>query len=305
MATVRGSPGAIGSEVSAAPTALRTRGALGFAAVVAVVLLPLAVVLVSDRGGELASALGPRHRGDADRPRSVAATPRWWAPTRATAGTTPARCSSGPSLPSSGASVRPACLLAWWAQRARRSSAPSSSPAVGGGLPLGAGGRRGARRSRGRSGRDLLADPWNPWAAVLPFFTFVLLAGTSRTGRSGRPVARRGRHVPRADPRRLHAVGAGARGGRRAARSRGGPAPVGRTRRGRGICRAPAAASPRLAVAAVLWIPPVVQQLFGAEGTCTAILRFVCHRRSRSSDGEPPGGSSGPSSGSRCVARGS
>ena len=25
-------------------------------------------------------------------------------------------------------------------------------------------------------GPSLLADPWNPWAAVLPFFTFVLLA---------------------------------------------------------------------------------------------------------------------------------
>ena len=41
MATVRGSPGAIGSEISGAPAGLRTRGALWFAAVVAVVALEL------------------------------------------------------------------------------------------------------------------------------------------------------------------------------------------------------------------------------------------------------------------------
>ena len=67
MATVRDSPGAVGSETSGARAALRARGSLGFAVVVALVLLPLAVVLVAIARGKLASGLGPRRRGLADR----------------------------------------------------------------------------------------------------------------------------------------------------------------------------------------------------------------------------------------------
>jgi len=126
-------------------------------------------------------------------------------------------------------------------------------------------------------GPSLLADPWNPWVAVLPFFTFVLLAWDLADGEL--------RALP-------WLVGVGTF----LVQTHLGYAPLvvglglaaavlarGAVRHGDATEGAVAPATLRrsllltLVVAAVLWIPPVLQQLLGAEGNLTAILDFVRH----------------------------
>ena len=124
-------------------------------------------------------------------------------------------------------------------------------------------------------GPSLLADPWNPWAVVLPFFTFVLLAWDLADGelRALPWLVGVGTYLVQTHVGYTPLVlGLGlaaallARGAVRHRSAEGGA--VGRsTARRSGLAV--------LVVAAVLWIPPVLQQLFGAEGNLTAILRFV------------------------------
>jgi hypothetical protein len=274
MATVRGSPGAIGSEISKAPAAARTRGALAFAAVVAVVLLPLAVVLVaiagaswhpasdlavevmriSEVGGRHTPLVGAHSRYGWDHPGPLL----FW-------GLAPFRWRFGPTGVLVGVVVLNALAIVGALLIARRR----------GGLPLVVLVGGAVLTLTWALGPSLLADPWNPWAAVLPFFTFVLLAWDLADGELwalpwlvGVGTYLVQTHVGYT-PLVLGLGLAAALLGRGAIRHR--PADD-------GAVAASTARRSRLAalvVAAVLWIPPVLQQLFGAQGNLSAILRFV------------------------------
>ena len=274
MATVRGSPGALGSEISGAPAALRTPGALGFAVVVAIVLLPLAVVLVaiagaswhppsdlavevmriSEVGGRHTPLVGAHSRYGWDHPGPLL----FW-------GLAPFRWRFGTTGVLVGVVVLNALAIVGALLIARRR----------GGLPLVVLVGGAVLTLTWALGPSLLADPWNPWVAVLPFFTFVLLAWDLADGHLwalpwlvgvgtflvqthlGYTLLVLGLGLVAA----LLALGAVRH------QSAGDRAAAGLTARRSGLAA--------LAVAAVLWIPPVLQQVFGAEGNLSAILRFV------------------------------
>jgi hypothetical protein len=276
MATVRGSPGAIGSQISGAPAALRTRGALGFAAVVAVVLLPLAVVLaaiagaswhppsdlavevmrISEVGGRHTPLVGAHSRYGWDHPGPVL----FWA-------LAPFKWRFGTTGVLVGVVVLNALAIVGALLVARRR----------GGLPLVVLVGAAVLTLTWALGPSLLADPWNPWVAVLPFFTFVLLAWDLADGELwalpwlvGVGTFLVQTHLGYA----LLVLGLGLTGALLARGAlRHGPAGdraiAGSTARRYGLVS--------LVVAAVLWLPPILQQLFGADGNLTAILRFVRH----------------------------
>jgi hypothetical protein len=274
MATVRGSPGAIGSEIGGAPAALRTRGALRFAAVVAVVLLPLAVVLVtlaaaswhpasdlavevtriSEVGGRHTPLVGAHSRYGWDHPGPLL----FWvlAPFEWLFGTTGALVGT---VVLNSLAVVGALLIA------RRTGGLPLVVLVGGALLT----------LTWALGPSLLADPWNPWVAVLPFFTFVLLAWDLADGevRALPWLVGLGTFLVQAHLGYvLLVLGLGLAAALLAR---------GAVRRGQPADGAVAAATARrstqvaLVVAAVLWVPPLLQQLVGAEGNLTAIVRFV------------------------------
>ena len=274
MATVRGSPGAIGSEISGAPAALRTRGALGFAAVVAVVLLPLAVVLVaiagaswhppsdlavevmriSEVGGRHTPLVGAHSRYGWDHPGPLL----FW-------GLAPFRWRFGTTGVLVGVVVLNALAIVGALLIARRR----------GGLPLVVLVGGAVLTLTWALGPSLLADPWNPWAAVLPFFTFVLLAWDLADGevRALPWLVGVGTYLVQTHvgytPLVLGLGLAAALLARGAVRHR--PAEDGAV----AASTARRSSLAALVVAAVLWIPPVLQQLFGAEGNLAAILRFA------------------------------
>lgn len=276
MATVRGSPGAIGSEISGAPAAARTRGALAFAAVVAVVLLPLAVVLVAIAGAS------------------------WHPPSDLAVEVMRISEVGGRHTPLVGAHSRygwdhPGPLL-FWALAAFKWRFGTTGVLVGvvvlnalaivgalliarrrGGLPLVVLVGGAVLTLTWALGPSLLADPWNPWAAVLPFFTFVLLAWDLADGEVwalpwlvGVGTYLVQTHVGYTPLVLGLGVAAAllARGAVRRRPADSGAAAASTTRR---------SSLAAIVVAAVLWIPPVLQQLFGAEGNLTAILRFARH----------------------------
>ena len=274
MATVRGSPGAIGSETSGASAALRTREGLGFAAVVTVVLVPLAVVLVaiagaswhppsdlavevmriSEVGGRHTPLVGAHSRYGWDHPGPLL----FW-------GLAPFRWRFGTTGVLVGVVVLNALAIVGAMVIARRR----------GGLPLVVLVGGAVLTLTWALGPSLLADPWNPWAAVLPFFTFVLLAWDLADGelRALPWLVGVGTYLVQTHVGYTPLVlGLGlaaallARGAVRHRPAEGGAVRTSTARRS-GLAA--------LVVAAVLWIPPVLQQLFGAEGNLTAILRFV------------------------------
>ena len=115
---------------------------------------------------------------------------------------------------------------------------------------------------------DLFVNPWNPWVAVLPFFTYLLLVWSLADGDIvmlpwligvGSFIVQA--HVGYAPL----VLGAGVIGGVMAWRSR-------RVEDGGGRPRSIAVAS--IATAAVLWLPPILQQLFSDEGNLSAIIEF-------------------------------
>ena len=115
---------------------------------------------------------------------------------------------------------------------------------------------------------DLFVNPWNPWVAVLPFFTYLLLAWSLADGDIvmlpwligvGSFIVQA--HVGYAPL----VLGAGVIGGVMAWRSR-------RVEDGGGRLRSIAVVS--IATAAVLWLPPILQQLFSDEGNLAAIIEF-------------------------------
>ena len=276
MATVRDSPGAVGSETSGARAALWARGSLGFAAVVALVLLPLAVVLVAmagaswhpasdlavevmrigEVGGRHTPLVGAHSRYGWDHPGPLL----FWA-------LAPFRWVLGTKGVLAGVVVLNALAVVGALLIARRR----------GGLPLVVLVGSALLTLTWALGPSLLADPWNPWVAVLPFFTFVLLSWDLADGEL--------RALP-------WLVGVGTF----LVQTHLGYTPLvlglgvaaallarGALRHGDAADRAVAPATVRrsllaaLVVATVLWIPPVLQQLFGAEGNLTAILDFVRH----------------------------
>ncbi|MGH9272303.1 MAG: hypothetical protein ACRDZ2_13630 [Ilumatobacteraceae bacterium] len=120
-------------------------------------------------------------------------------------------------------------------------------------------------------GPERLLDPWNPWAAVLPFLTFALLAWSVADGdlAAAPYLVVTGTfcvqvHLAYA----LLVTGLSATAGvlawvayrgTRASQRRGG---------GRSVIVA-------TIVGLLLWLPPIVQQLFGDEGNLAAIVNFV------------------------------
>ena len=276
MATVRHSPGAVGSETSGAPAALRTRGSLAFVAVVALVLVPLAVVVVAvarvswhpasdvavevmrigEVGGRHTPLVGVHSRYGWDHPGPLL----FWtlAPFKWLFGTTGVLV---------GVVVLNALAIVSALLLARRR----------GGMPLVVLVGVALLTLTWALGPSLLADPWNPWVAVLPFFTFLLLAWDLADGALGA--------LP-------WLVGVGTF----LVQTHVGYTPLvlglglaaallarGAVRHGQAADRAVTTSTARrsvvlaLVVGAVLWLPPVLQQLFGAEGNLTAILRFVRH----------------------------
>ena len=276
MATVQGSPGAVGSETSGARTAVRTRRSLGFVAVVALVLLPLAVVLVAvarvswhpasdlavevlrigEVGGRHTPLVGVHSRYGWDHPGPLL----FWAlaPFQRLFGTTGVLV---------GVVVLNALAIVGALVIARRR----------GGLPLVVLVGVALLTLTWALGPSLLADPWNPWVAVLPFFTFLLLAwdladGAVRTlpwlvGVGTFLVQTHLGYTPLVLGLGL-AAALLARGAVQHGDAGDRAAVASATRRSMVIA---------LVVAAVLWLPPVLQQLFGAEGNLTAILGFVRH----------------------------
>ena len=115
---------------------------------------------------------------------------------------------------------------------------------------------------------DLFVNPWNPWVAVLPFFTYLLLAWSLADGDVvvlpwlvgvGSYVIQA--HVGYAPL----VLGAGGIAAVMAWRWRPGDDGGGRLRRSVGLA---------LGVAAVVWLPPILQQLFGDDGNLAAIVEF-------------------------------
>ena len=277
MATVRDSPGAVGSETSGARAALRARGSLGFAAVVVLVLLPLAVVLIamagaaswhpasdlavevlriSDVGGRHTPLVGVHSRYGWDHPGPLL----FWA-------LAPFRWVLGTKGVLVGVVVLNALAVVGALLIARRRGGLPLVVLVGGALLT----------LTWALGPSLLADPWNPWVALLPFFTFVLLAWDLADGElRALPwlvgvgtflVQAHLGYTPLVLGLGLAAALLARQGVRHADGADGAIAPA--TARRTGLLA--------LVVAAVLWIPPLLQQLFGAEGNLTAILDFVRH----------------------------
>jgi hypothetical protein len=119
---------------------------------------------------------------------------------------------------------------------------------------------------------DLFVNPWNPWVAVLPFFTYLLLAWSLADGDIAVAPWLVGvgsfiiqAHVGYA-PLALGAgvIAASMLGWRSRRVGDGG----GRLRR---------SAVMSLGVAAVLWLPPIVQQLTSDNGNLAAIVEFLRH----------------------------
>jgi hypothetical protein len=276
MATVRDSPGAVGSETSGARAALRARGSLGFAVVVALVLLPLAVVLVAiagaswhpasdlavevlrigEVGGRHTPLVGVHSRYGWDHPGPLL----FWA-------LAPFRWVLGTKGVLVGVVVLNALAIVGALLIARRRGGLPLVVLVGGALLT----------LTWALGPSVLADPWNPWVAVLPFFTFVLLAWDLADGelRALPWLVGVGTFLVQAHlGYTLLVLGLGLAA---AVLARGA------VRHGDAVDGAVAPTTVRrsgllaLVVAAVLWIPPVLQQLFGAEGNLTAILHFVRH----------------------------
>ncbi len=117
------------------------------------------------------------------------------------------------------------------------------------------------------NGTDLFINPWNPWVAVLPFFTYLLLAWSLADGDVvvlpwlvgvGTYIVQA--HVSYA-PLVLGAGLVAALMAWRAPRSAHG-----------GGVRMPVLIA--LGTGVVLWLPPLVQQLFSDDGNLTAIIEF-------------------------------
>ena len=117
------------------------------------------------------------------------------------------------------------------------------------------------------NGTDLFINPWNPWVAVLPFFTYLLLAWSLADGDVvvlpwlvgvGTYIVQA--HVSYA-PLVLGAGLVAALMAWRAPRSAHG-----------GGVRMPVLIA--LGTGVVLWLPPLVQQLFSDDGNLAAIIEF-------------------------------
>ena len=114
---------------------------------------------------------------------------------------------------------------------------------------------------------DLFVNPWNPWVAVLPFFTYVLLAWSVADGDVGTLpwLVGVGTFVVQAHVGYAPLVlGAGVFAGAMARRAG----------RDHGARRALVGAA---IVAVALWLPPIVQQLRSADGNLAAIVEFFRH----------------------------
>ena len=122
-------------------------------------------------------------------------------------------------------------------------------------------------------GPDLLADPWNPWVAVLPFLAFVLLVWSLADGEVvmlpwlvGTGTVLVQTHVGYSP----FVLGLGVLGGAMAwwsSRRRGEHGPEQRATARRSAVLA-------AVVGGLLWLPPIAQQLFGADGNLAAIVRY-------------------------------
>ena len=152
-------------------------------------------------------------------------------------------------------------------------------------------------------GNDLLIDVWNPWVAVLPFFTYMLMAWSIAdldlrvlpymvvVGTFAVQA-----HVGYA----ALVVGIGACAGLLAwwsATTRGSvTGPVGAQPRVTGMRRTVLIS---IAVGVGLWLPPIIQQITGDQGNLGELLAYALDPGSRSRGGRRRGASWGPSSGSR------
>ena len=131
-------------------------------------------------------------------------------------------------------------------------------------------------------GPDLLADPWNPWVAVLPFLADALLVWSLADGEIALLplVVAVGTVLVQTHVGYVAlALGLGLVGG--AARAGGLCTGWLATAARRG--RAPLRRSVVIAavVGGVLWVPPIAQQLFGDEGNLAAIVRYFRHPTER------------------------
>ena len=117
------------------------------------------------------------------------------------------------------------------------------------------------------NGTDLFVNPWNPWVAVLPFFTYLLLAWSLADGDVVvLPwLVGVGTYIVQAHVSlRAARAGAGLVASLMAWRSL-------RVRGADGV-RTPVLLA--LATLGVLWLPPIVQQLFSDDGNLAAIVEF-------------------------------
>jgi hypothetical protein len=266
--------GSTGDDGPAEPLSRRD-GSATFAAVVALILAPLVVVLVTlggaawhpasdlalellriaDVGGRHTPLVGAHSRYGWDHPGPLLF---WWlAPFRRLLGTTGVLV--GVVVLNASAAVGALVL-------ARRRGGGSLVVLVG--LAL--------LSLAGALGPSLLADPWNPWAAVLPFFTYVLLAWSLADGDVVvLPwVVVVGTFLIQTHVGYLPLVlGLGLAAGAMAwlvRRRLAVPA---------GIVVPSTARSALIAlvVGTLLWLPPLLQQLFGRRGNLAAIVRSFRH----------------------------